>query len=502
MKLLKYIPFLTFLQNCFSQKISILVKAKNQNSYEAENAFWGNVSLNFFKEYGISTDIIVANSIKGSASANYIPYIENALNKSEVSQFDIVQIDFPYIGVFDNYLSDLSHYQNKFSNKFISGILNNLFSRDNKLKGIPLHLDFGVLFSNQETAIPTTYDELFNICKNKNYINNNCYLYQNSGEAFSAVINEWLFDSNNGPYISEQAIINLSNKNIKTFISKLYENTNLLPNYTIVNSDELVSKLNNNETLFTRNWLSTFLFHKNKTVNVLPYYTSFSSTLGGFFLGVVENRKYTNLDDIIAFLTYISSENIQFNRLKLFNHIPSIPINTNVLADFCNQFPCHIINKLSIVPRPSKYSQVKEHYRQVSNLLTTSFNASVDLAKLEYEIQQIINPTNNIILIIIITSIIIVMSIIGFLLYLLYKKRRQLSNEKNNNEHKDQLEALNEYAALNDDEISIHIGDFVQIVEIYSDNWAFGVNKTTNKEGIIPMHVFGNVYKSASTSQN
>ncbi len=488
---------------CFSQKISILVKAKNQASYEAENLFWGNVSLNFFKEYGISTEIIVANSIKGSASSNYIPYIESALNSTEKSQFDIIQIDFPYIGVFGKYLTDITQYQSKFSNKFINGILNNLFGRENKLKGIPLHLDFGVLFSNQETTIPTTYSEMFDICKSKNYINNNCYLYQNSAEAYSAVINEWLFDSNNGQYISEQTIINLSNKNIKLFFDFLKENVNLLPNRTIVNSDELVLKLNNNETLFTRNWLSTFLFHKNKTANVLPYYNSYSSTLGGFFLGVVENRKYTNLDDIINFLLYISSEKIQYDRLKFFNHIPAIPINTNALSDFCNIFPCSIINKLSIVSRPSKYSQVKDKYREVSNLLTTSFNNNYpDLYKLELDIQNIINPITPLSTILIstisVSIVVIITCIIIIYKYYIFSNVKKNISDKIIDEHKDCLEVLNNYTALNDDEISVNNGDFIYIVEIYSDNWAFGINKKSNEEGILPMYVFGNVYKSAT----
>lgn len=445
MKFINICYFFTFITTCCSQKISVLVKAKSQSTYELENLFWGNVSLNFYKEYGISTNIILANSIKGSASSNYVPYVESALNGTQISEFDIVQIDFPYIGVFDTYLSDLSKYQNKFSNKFIHGVLNNLFSRDNKLKGIPLHLDFGVLYSNTDTIIPSTYDELFDICKAKKYTNNNCYMYQNTGEAYSAVINEWLFDSNNGPYISEQAVINLSNKNI------LSDNSKLLVNYTIVNSDELVSKLNNNETLFTRNWLSTFLFHKNKTANVLPYYNSYSSSLGGFFLGVVENRKYSNLDDIITFLSYIY---IQFSRLKMFNHIPAIPINNNILSDFCITFPCDIINKLSIVSRPSKYSQVKDHYREVSSLLTNSFNYSVDLAKLEYDIQNIINPSLNILYILIPISIIVTIVISG-LIIMLYKNKyiQNNNNEKTNDEHKDKLEVLNEYTALNDDEI-------------------------------------------------
>ncbi len=492
--ILKYIIFYTFVSSCMCQKISVLLKAKNQNTYESENIFWNNVSASFYKQYGILTEITLANSVKGSASQNYIPFIESALNSTEKSDFDIIQIDFPFIGVFDQYLSDISAYRSVFDNKFIHGTLNNLISRDNKLKGIPLHLDFGVLFSNQDTKIPSTYDEMFNICKNKNNINNNCYLYQNAGEAYSAVINEWITDANNGQYISEHSIINLSNINVKNFINILYNNSKLLPNTPILNSDELVTRLNENKTMFTRNWLSTYSFHINKTVNILPYYITSGSTLGGFFLGVVENRKYINLENIITFLSYIITENVQYSRLRLFNHIPAIPIDTMVLQDYCINFPCNIITKLNIISRPSKYAQVKNKYRDVSNILTSRFNISFitqDIIKnIEIDIQNIINPQINIYIIIFTIVGIILIILIVVIVYLYTKKFKKTKNK----EHIDYIEVLNEYIASNTDEMSVQPGELIRVVEIYSDNWAYGINNENNKQGIIPMYVFGNIY--------
>ncbi|OUM63183.1 hypothetical protein PIROE2DRAFT_10343, partial [Piromyces sp. E2] len=132
--------------------------------------------VNDFNKYAIEQDLDIeihrtALSILNTTVFvdDYASFVETVLNKNS-NDYDLFLVDIIYTNRFSNYVSDLNEYVSKeIIDKYSSGITSKIGYVGEKLVGLPMFIDVGILLSSRELLDkydkkpPKTWDEMIEI---------------------------------------------------------------------------------------------------------------------------------------------------------------------------------------------------------------------------------------------------------------------------------------------------------------------------------------------------
>jgi len=312
---------------------------------------------------------------------SYASLIEQ-LEVKQSSKYDIIFYDTMYSRKFSPYFIDLKKYlPEQHLNLYASGIANQTCIYNGKWVGLPIYVDYDVLYSNMillekyQKRIPTTWDELIEtakyIIKKEKEEGNEVVGYNGlfpDYETSLCSFQEFIYsyrNSYNSPFPDYQSNEALEALNKLKQIMKEISSDHLFKASDEVTINNIIS----GKAIFQKYWNIPNLNENVYTRSRLPgRFDGLSGTsIGGSNIGI--NKFITNekKNAAIKVLQYMTSKEIQKNNLLKKGFITAIPDLFND-TEICKMENCELYWGLQPIARPGaltdNYDQYSSKYRQ------------------------------------------------------------------------------------------------------------------------------------------
>ncbi|ORY26108.1 periplasmic binding protein-like II [Neocallimastix californiae] len=375
----KIISFATYSDNLYDEDLYHTI-TDEFNNFSREN------------NLDIELDLVLFSNKNVSSKNEYISIIESNLRKISNS-FDLVAFDSVYSKLFSSNLlniegklfNDTNHINMYFSNETYS-----LCTYSNQWFGLPLFLNYKVLYSNKNflknynEEIPETWDELIIIAKKILEKENNNLIGYNDNENAVFSLFEYIYsfrDNTTSPFpeITDKIVVNALQKliHIKNEISTADERYN-----------EVL--LDSKSIIFSNSWSN----YKNDDyfVSKLPGKTKgiSGSSYSELIIGISKKNSSDNINAALRVLEFFTSENVQkeiiIKKYKLFSAIKNIYSDEEI----CLIIDCELIKSIQSVTEPIYLIQNYNNYsKKVTKLLYNFFSGSTTADKLLTDIDDI-----------------------------------------------------------------------------------------------------------------
>ncbi|ORX82994.1 periplasmic binding protein-like II [Anaeromyces robustus] len=324
------------------------------NKYSEENNLGINISFVF---YTVENSTLFASDYSGT--------IQYLLNKKS-TKYDVIFYDVMYSPRFASYFIDLKDYLPKdHIDIYSKGIAPNICTYNGKWVGLPIRINFSVLYCNKILLekygkdIPKTCDEFIDTGKyilNKEKEGNNTLIGYNAlfpdFEVSLISAMETIFSfrkSVNSPmpkYDSKEAIDALNK--LKQMKDELESNEAFQSDYY-----ELATNLYNGKSIYAKWWYYDLFEDKYVKIPIVGNKEGISaSSVGGLNIGINKYISNENLKASIEYLKFITSKDFQKKLLMkklIFSSIDSLYDDEEV----CKYESYQIFKKMQFIPRPS-----------------------------------------------------------------------------------------------------------------------------------------------------
>ncbi|ORX78587.1 periplasmic binding protein-like II [Anaeromyces robustus] len=375
-------------------------------SYGPEDPYYEAIT-NDFNEYAKEknlnitlTRMVLSSQNTSVVTNNYASTVESWLKKRN-TEYDIFTMNTIYTSRFAKHSADLKKYISKnVIDSYSKGVASKIGYYNDKLVGLPLYIDIGMLYSNKRLlnkynqTIPKTWDELISSAKyimEKEYQNENYDIIgyianMSDGETSICSSLEFIYsfrdsiESEMPEYRSEEAL--RAFKKIIEIKNKISSDSSFL-----ISSSKVGSTCKSDNVIFAKVWYG----------NNTKYYSSqipgekegiSASCVGGRNL-IINN--YISEEKKIAsgkVIEYILSKKIQIKYLlehKMLSGLEDVYYD----EEYCSLRDCEPFRNLQFISRPSpyfiSYDEYSVKYRTIlKNFLYKNGTAEEALKKLDY----------------------------------------------------------------------------------------------------------------------
>jgi len=334
-----------------------------------------NYIKNKFPELVINTKVESYNETISMKS-----FIESVFNKPK--KYDIIFYESMYINILAPYLSNLNQLPKEYLNMYDAKTLNETSIFRNELYGLPVHLNYEVLYSHEELltkynkSIPRTWDELIQTCKYIQEKENNpelkCYngSFENNNQG-SYSLYQFIYscrDSINSPYPNPQ------DKSFVNALMMLKKIKNEVASDEIFSSDDgfTFASLLDGNSIFLKYWVfdQTFLVITPYNYSILPGLKEgiSGSMVKGINISIAKDIPKEKEKNVIDVFYYVISKEFQKN---VFIDNMDFPGTSELLNDesLCNEYHCNVIKYLQVTGEPKFIKEgpegIKKDYKNI-----------------------------------------------------------------------------------------------------------------------------------------
>eukprot|EP00833_Pecoramyces_ruminatium_P004711 jgi/Orpsp1_1/1178743/evm.model.c7180000066564.2 len=341
------------------------------NTYSKENNLNINLNLNF-----------VSNVNLVNGDVEYESFLDTLFMKKS-KKYDIIFFDNIYRAKFGSYMLDLKNLLPKeHIDMYMEGIANQTCIFNNRIIGLPVVIDFNILYCNNEYLekykkdIPKTWDELIStskyILKMEKELYNNTELFSYNGyfsddEGGMCSIYEFIFSCRDSytdlfPELYSQTYINALEK-MKELKDEIGSDVLFKQDLSFV-----ISQSAKNSLLFFKFWYMPQSSSTYKYVAIPGIKEGISgSVVGGPNVGISIYSEKSKREAVMKALKYITSKEMQRKyviRIKSFSPIPSLYEEEEV----CKTVNCDFFKSIQLISRPTAvlkdYTNYSSKYRK------------------------------------------------------------------------------------------------------------------------------------------
>lgn len=341
--------------------------------------------LDLFNQYSVDNKLDITVKLDlytAENSTSLVTDYESMLDSIVKSdKYDIYFYDNIYSAKFGKYLLNLKEWlSEEHLNLYTQGVASQSCVYKDKLVGLPITIDFSVLYSNPEylnkynIPVPSTWEELVESGK---YIlneeaklgNTDLYTYNglfNLREAGTCSLYEFIFSYRNSVDSPFPKIPGEESIDALEMLKKMKQEINNLSQFDF--PDEFTSKLlfTNENFIFLKYWY--FPTVTKFVLSALPGVKQgiSGSVIGGYNIGISDVISETRKQAAVTAFQYLTSKSMQKDfiiKRKLFSAIPSLYDEDDV----CEQVDCTFFKSIQLIARPtaksSDYSSYSEYFR-------------------------------------------------------------------------------------------------------------------------------------------
>ncbi|ORX49029.1 periplasmic binding protein-like II [Piromyces finnis] len=354
----------------YNNECSAVVLKSLAISYNDDNSEYLNFLVRNFNNYSKENDLDIELEItlytpsnSSNVVSDYKDTLEHLLNRKS-TKYDIYIYNILHTSTYSSYFVDLNKYIPEYVDMYSQNIFLSLCTENGKWIGLPLHINFSILYSNKELlkkynkSIPTTWDELYETAKyiyneelkagNKDIIGFNGLFSDDSEEglqSISAFVYSYRPSKNSTfpNYKSKEAIKALE------MIKKM--KSDLLPAYisTYITKD-VDDRIVSGKAVFLKFWMYDYANSVyEKSVSLGDKEGISGSYMDGSSISINKYISDSNIESSVEVLKFFLSREMQKHTLLNYKVLSGIK-NLYDDKDVCKFINCEIINKIQILP--------------------------------------------------------------------------------------------------------------------------------------------------------
>ncbi|ORY61097.1 periplasmic binding protein-like II [Neocallimastix californiae] len=406
---MKILQYLCYFSSNIGKAIDICVLANSKTDED----FSYKLLINKFNEYSIENNLNITLSLnliskENSTLTDYELAIESLLLKKS-KKYDLLYFDNTYTTTLGRYFLNLEDYiPIEHINNYKDGIALQTCYYDNHLIGLPITIDFTVLYYNEKLLqkynknYPRTWDELIETAR---------YIVQKEKEANNTLLigyNGMMSDSETGTCSLYEFIYtfrdtinssfpDLQSQNTKNALTKLKQIKEELSSDEIFKSNNAFTfrNIGKKHILFGKNWYTPVLYEDYKK-DILPGSKNgiSGSVLGGYNLSINKYICEEKRNAAIIAFKFLTTKEIQKSFMlesKQYSPITSFYDDEKV----CEVIDCSLYKRLQLIQRPysADYGTWSSKFR--NKIYKYLYDSSISLSNVLKEADKITSEYSN-----------------------------------------------------------------------------------------------------------